>query len=91
MPATIRLARHGGKKSPFYRIVVADKGAPRDGRKLDQVGVYDPRQKPSRIEFVEERLTKWLRRGARPSATVAQLMKKCGVPRAADAASGETS
>jgi len=91
MPATIRLSRHGGKKSPFYRIVVADKSKPRDGRKLDQVGVYDPRQKPSRIEFVEERLTKWLRRGARPSATVAQLMKKCGVPRATDAASGETS
>jgi len=91
MAATIRLSRHGGKKNPFYRIVVADKAAPRDGRRLDQVGVYDPRQKPSRVEFVEERLTQWLRRGAQPSATVAQLMKKCGLPRATQSAPGERS
>ena len=91
MAATIRLSRHGGKKSPFYRIVVADKNAPRDGRRLDQVGVYDPRQKPSRVEFVEDRLVAWLNRGARPSATVAQLMKKCGIPRAAQPVAGEPS
>jgi small subunit ribosomal protein S16 len=78
MAATIRLSRHGGKKSPFYRIVVADTCAPRDGRRIEQVGLYDPRRKPVRIEFHAERLAEWLRRGARPSATVAQLIKKSG-------------
>ena len=80
MPTSIRLARHGGKKSPFYRIVVADNRSPRDGRRIEQVGLYDPRQKPSRIEFHEQRLAKWLQRGARPTATVAQLIKKSGLP-----------
>jgi small subunit ribosomal protein S16 len=79
MSVTIRLARHGAKKKPFYRIVVADSRFPRDGRRVEQVGIYDPRQKPSRIEFQEERLAKWLQRGARPSATVAQLIKKSGL------------
>jgi small subunit ribosomal protein S16 len=91
MSTTIRLSRHGGKKSPFYRIVVADTRAPRDGRRIEQVGIYDPRQKPSRIEFREEKLAEWLRRGARPSATVAQLIKKSGLARAGEAKTGETS
>jgi len=51
MAAVIRLARHGGKKNPFYRIVVTDKRNAGDGGRLEQVGLYDPRQKPSRIEF----------------------------------------
>ena len=95
MPTTIRLARFGGKKSPFYRIVVADSRAPRNGRSLDQVGIYDPRTKPVRIEFRAEKVTKWLRTGARPSATVAQLLKKSGLPAApatvSEPGSGETS
>ena len=90
MATTIRLSRHGGKKSPFYRIIVADTRSPRDGRRLDQIGTYDPRQRPSRIEFREEKLAEWLRRGARPSATVAQLMKKQGLPRAVEAKPGES-
>ena len=79
MAAVIRLARHGGKKNPFYRIIVTDRRNAGDGRRLEQVGMYDPRQQPSRIEFKAERLAEWIRRGARPSATVAQLIKQSGV------------
>lgn len=91
MAAVIRLARHGGKKSPFYRIIVTDRRNAGDGRRLEQVGIYDPRQSPSRIEFKVERLAAWLERGAQPSATVAQLIKRSGVQLAPDRASGETS
>ena len=90
MPTTIRLARFGGKKNPFYRIVVADSRAPRNGRCLDQVGIYDPRTKPVRLEFRTEKVTKWLKTGARPSATVSELLKKSGLPAAPATASGET-
>jgi small subunit ribosomal protein S16 len=78
MAVSIRLARHGSKKHPFYRIVVADSRSPRDGRRIEQVGTYDPLQNPSRVQFQAERLSEWLRRGARPSATVAQLLRKSG-------------
>lgn len=81
MATTIRLARHGAKKHPVYRIVVADSRAPRDGRRLEQVGTYDPNHSPSVVRFEEEKLSRWLQRGARPSATVAQLMKRSGLPR----------
>lgn len=91
MAARIRLARHGGKKSPFYRIIVADARSARDGRRLEEVGYYDPRQKPSRILFREEKLAEWLRRGAQPTATVAQLMKQSGLPRATEPNSGDAS
>lgn len=91
MAVTIRLARHGGKKSPFYRIIVSDRRFASDGRRLEQVGIYDPRQKPSRIEFQADRLAEWLRRGARPSATVAELMKKSGFQLGSEPAPGETS
>jgi len=79
MATKIRLARHGAKKHPFYRIIVTDSRAPRDGRRLDQVGIYDPSQSPSRVEFQQEKLSHWLRRGAQPSATVAQLIKRSGL------------
>ena len=79
MATKIRLARHGAKKHPFYRIIVTDSRAPRDGRRLDQVGIYDPTQSPSRVEFQHDKLTHWLRLGAQPSATVAQLIKRSGV------------
>jgi small subunit ribosomal protein S16 len=90
MPVSIRLARHGAKKRPFYRIVVADIRAPRDGRSVAQVGVYDPRENPVRIEFQKEALSKWLAVGARPTQTVAQLIKKSGVlQQAAEPSAGE--
>lgn len=79
MAATIRLARHGAKKRPFYRIVVADRRRARDGRKIEQVGLFDPRAEPERIEFQTERLAQWLERGAKPSQTVSQLIKRSGI------------
>jgi small subunit ribosomal protein S16 len=79
MATKIRLARHGAKKHPFYRIIVTDSRAPRDGRRLDQVGIYDPSHKPSRVEFQQDKLSHWLRLGAQPSATVAQLIKRTGL------------
>lgn len=95
MSVSIRLARHGSKKNPFYRIVVADSRSPRDGRRIEQVGYYDPRSTPSRIEFREERLSHWLQRGARPTTTVAHLMREKGIRVAPAvrpaAASGEAS
>lgn len=91
MPTTIRLARFGGKKNPFYRIVVADSRAPRNGRCLDQVGIYDPTKKPVRLEFRAEKVSQWLKTGARPSATVAQLLKKSGLATTTAPAPGETS
>jgi small subunit ribosomal protein S16 len=79
MSVTIRLARFGAKKRPFYRIVVADRRNARDGRKIEQVGLYDPRVEPQRIEFETERLAGWLQRGAKPSLTVSQLIKRSGI------------
>ena len=79
MATTIRLARHGAKKHPFYRIIVTDSRAPRDGRRLDQIGTYDPAHEPPRVTIEHEKLAQWLRRGARPSVTVAQLIKRSGV------------
>jgi len=73
----IRLARHGARKHPFYRIVVANSESPRDGRYIDQVGTYDP-GKPE-IKFQAEKLKKWRSKGARPTETVAQLIRQSGV------------
>ena len=85
MATTIRLARHGAKKHPFYRIVVADTRAPRDGRRLEQIGTYDPAKNPGAIKIEETKLAFWIGRGARPSLTVSQLMKRSGLD-----ASGKT-
>ena len=87
MAVSIRLARHGSKKRPFYRIVVADSRAPRDGRKIEQIGYYDPRKDPVQIHLETDRLSEWLSRGARPTAAVAQLMKKSGFPQASETTS----
>jgi small subunit ribosomal protein S16 len=74
----IRLARHGAKKKPFYRIVVADSRSPRDGRYIDLLGTYDPLQTPAAIHFKREKLDKWLHNGAQPTETVAKLIKMAG-------------
>lgn len=76
MPLRIRLARHGAKKRPFYRIVVAHSEAPRDGRFLEIIGTYDPKQTPAQVTLKEDQLAYWLSRGARPTGTVASLLKK---------------
>jgi small subunit ribosomal protein S16 len=78
MSVKIRLARHGSKKKPFYRIVVASTDSPRDGRFIEQVGLYDPTRSPTLIQFQPEKLATWLKKGARPTVTVAQLMRKSG-------------
>ena len=75
----IRLARHGAKKKPFYRIVVADKECPRDGRFLENVGTYDPLQDPVKVTLKEERIKYWMDKGAIPSDTVKSLFKKEGL------------
>jgi small subunit ribosomal protein S16 len=72
----IRLARHGEKKKPFYRIVIADSRSPRDGRFIDQIGYYDPTKNPAVVQFKKDRLARWLQHGAQPTDTVAQLIKK---------------
>jgi small subunit ribosomal protein S16 len=75
----IRLARHGSKKAPFYRIVVADARSPRDGRFIDRVGSYNPRTNPSEIQVNEEKAREWLAKGAQPTNQVRRLLKVSGV------------
>lgn len=76
MAVRIRLTRKGRKKQPFYRIVVADSHAPRDGKFLDIIGTYDPLQDPAVITLDNEKLAKWMEQGALPSGTVSTLIKK---------------
>lgn len=79
MPVKMRLSRAGAKKKPFYHVVVADSRMPRDGRFIELVGRYDPRQEPSFIEIDSEKALKWLAKGAQPSNTVENLLKIRGV------------
>ena len=72
----IRLARGGAKKRPFYRVVVADRRFPRDGRYIEQVGTYDPRTTQTQVSLKLERVDHWLKVGAQPSDTVRSLIKK---------------
>jgi small subunit ribosomal protein S16 len=69
----------GAKKRPFYRVVVADQRAPRDGRFIENIGKYHPLEDPSLIEIDEERALHWLRVGAQPSSQVRNLMVKIGI------------
>lgn len=75
----IRLRRMGAKKAPFYRIVVADSRCPRDGRFIEEIGTYDPRQNPAAINIDVERAQAWIRTGAQPTDTVRDLLKKAGL------------
>jgi small subunit ribosomal protein S16 len=79
MAVKIRLTRMGTKKKPFYRIVVADSEAPRDGRFIEIVGNYDPLKDPAEINLKVERIEDWLSKGAKPSVTVLSLLKKKGL------------
>ena len=78
MSVKIRLARGGQKKKPFYQIVVADERCPRDGRFIEQLGQYDPRQEESLLNFKEERALEWLKLGAQPTDTVRRLLRGAG-------------
>ena len=75
----IRLKRMGGKKAPFYRVVVADARWPRDGRFIEEIGYYDPLKDPAQIKIDEEKAQKWLAEGAIVSDTVKSLFKKAGI------------
>lgn len=79
MAVKIRMKRMGSKKSPFYRIVVADSRAPRDGRIIEQIGIYNPVQEPKQLEINEELALKWLGNGAQPSDTVRNLLSTQGI------------
>lgn len=79
MAVKFRLSRHGSKKRPFYRIVVADSNSPRDGRFIERVGFYDPLKEPMVISLDREKVKNWYKRGAKPTRTVENLFKKEGV------------
>ncbi|MGH7912639.1 MAG: 30S ribosomal protein S16, partial [Candidatus Dormibacteraceae bacterium] len=68
----------GAKRRPFYRLVVADSQAPRDGRFIDQLGYYDPLTEPATIKIDEEKVTNWLGRGAQPSESARELLRRSG-------------
>lgn len=74
MALVIRLRRHGSRKRPFYRIVVADSRSPRDGRCVAQIGTYDPSFDPPKVRLQRDQAEQWIGSGAMPSATVRKLM-----------------
>jgi small subunit ribosomal protein S16 len=76
MAVVIRLARAGAKKVPYYHVVATDSRNPRDGKFIEAIGSYDPNYSPPRVSFDQERLQHWLKVGARPSDTVADLIKR---------------
>lgn len=79
MAVKIRLKRMGSKKSPFYRIVVADSRSPRDGRFIETVGTYNPLKNPAEVVLKEEDVLNWLQKGAQPSDTVRNILSKEGI------------
>ena len=79
MAVKMRLKRIGAKKKPFYRIVIADERAPRDGKFIDQVGTYNPLTEPSEIKFNAEKAKDWLSKGVQPTDAVKKLLKISGI------------
>ena len=79
MAVKIRLTRLGDKKSPFYRVVVADSSAPRDGKFIDILGTYNPLTDPAEIKINADKAQKWLKNGATPTDTAKQLLVKSGI------------
>ena len=79
MATKIRLTRMGSKKAPFYRIVVADSRARRDGAFIDVIGTYDPKCEPAAVKIDADKAQKWIGTGAQPSDTVKSLLKQAGM------------
>jgi small subunit ribosomal protein S16 len=79
MAVKIRLKRMGAKKTPFYRVVVADSRAPRDGRFIEEIGIYNPLTDPATVKIDAEKAQKWLSTGAQPSQTVRNLFRREGI------------
>ncbi|MDQ7094709.1 30S ribosomal protein S16 [Desulfosporosinus sp. PR] len=79
MATKIRLCRIGAKKNPFYRMVIAEAKAPRDGRFIEQIGYYDPTKSPVILNIDEDKALKWLSTGAQPSNTAKSLLSQAGI------------
>ena len=79
MAVKIRLNRMGAKKNPFYRVVVADSRAPRDGRFIEILGNYDPSKQPAVVNLDEAKVLDWMNKGAQPTDTVKNLLSKQGI------------
>jgi small subunit ribosomal protein S16 len=79
MAVKIRLMRMGAKKSPFFRVVVADSRSPRDGRFIENLGHYDSTTEPAVIKLDEEKAIDWLQKGAQPTDTVKDLFSQAGI------------
>ena len=79
MAVVLRMTRRGAKKKPFYRIVAADSRSPRDGRFLEMLGTYDPLKSENNIKVDAEKINSWIKNGAKPSQTVASILKKAGI------------
>ena len=76
MAVKIRLARHGAKNRPYYRIVVADSRCPRDGKFIEEVGRYNPCSEPAMVSFDMDKVDQWIKNGAQPTDTVASLIRR---------------
>ena len=79
MAVKMRLKRMGKKKAPYYRVVVADARSPRDGRFIEEIGIYNPNEEPSVVKIDADAAKKWLQSGAKPTETVAKLLKEAGI------------
>lgn len=79
MAVKIRLTRLGKKKQPTYRVIVADERSPRDGRFIEELGIYDPTQEPSVVKIDTDKAKEWIAKGAKPTDTVAKLLKIAGL------------
>ena len=79
MAVKIRLTRMGDKKSPFYRIIVADSRSPRDGKFIDLVGTYNPLKEPAEVKLDNEKIAHWIACGAQPTDTVKALLVQAGI------------
>ena len=79
MAVKIRLRRMGYKKNPIYRIIVADSRSPRDGRFIEEIGTYDPKNEANAITIDADKAKQWIKNGAQPTDTVKDILKKSGV------------
>ena len=79
MAVKIRLRRMGAKKAPFYRVVVADSRYSRDGRFIEEIGFYDPTKEPSVVKVDADKAKEWIAKGAQPTDTVKNILKKEGI------------
>ncbi|WP_142414433.1 30S ribosomal protein S16 [Hathewaya massiliensis] len=79
MAVKIRLKRMGAKKAPFYRVVVADSRAPRNGKFIEEIGYYNPTTEPVTFKVDEDKAAQWIKNGAQPSDTVKKLFNKAGI------------